>query len=265
VTDSAKKKTPEAILLPEDGGMTAVAFDDLTDDDKSLVLEALIIAGLERTEDLNPKVAKMVGEFVAGAAAEHASKALMGVADERLTQILGQKTWKKMEAELSTFNQLVSDGKVATKVDLSNAVSPEALGAIVREYVLSMKVEDQEEVSALASGLELVILSAMQEETQSVIEQARIAAQEAVADKQATTPWGQVYLDGSRIMGRAPFDPLRSAVEGLAFGFGYKFLASKIGFLPESRAVVVTVGAGLVAVTEGTILFFSRRSKSSPK
>jgi hypothetical protein len=241
--------------------MVGVNFVDLNDADREYVVATLARIVIEEAPALDQKLQKEMSKVLSEQIIKHSAQALKGPADERVQEILGQKTWKALRSELTSFNALVADGKIVSKEDLALAVSPEALGALVHSYMLGMKVTEEDEVTALAEGLGDVIREAMSSEMTDVKEVARAAAQEAMADQAATTPWGQVARDFRRFLGRAPGDPVRSVIEALAAGALYLLVASRVSFLSSSRTVVVTVGVGTVALVEGTILFFRRRGK----
>jgi len=256
VTDSSS--APTEVILPEGGDVVSVPLNELNPDDQKVVMALLLDAAVGNCDAVSPEVSEALAVELGAIVLKHEAKALAGPAleaagpavDARIESILGQKTWKKLEAEVSKFNQMVADGKVPTKDDLSSAISPEALGGVVREYLLSMEVSEDHEVEAMAKGLEAVIREAMTADMASAIERAAKVAREEAAPKRATTPWGQVALDYSRISGRAAFDPVNTVAKAVAFGLLYKLVAGKISRLPNSRAVVVTVGAGLSVTTE---------------
>jgi len=265
VTDPA---VPNAVLVPEttdaDAPMVGVKFDDLTPDDKEFVTAILAQIVVEETPNLSPGMQRSVAEAVAAVVLKHSSKALQGPAEEYIAKLQAQKTFTKLVNAIERFEKEVESGNFSTKADVAKAVSKEALGGAVREFLLSATFEG-EETEQLALGMGDAIREAMAEEMADVIEAARMAAQEEMASKQATTPWGQVGQDAKALMGRAPFDPFRTTIEAGASILAYNFVASKVGWLPNSRIVVVTVGAGVAAAAEVTSLLVRRRGRKGEK
>ena len=257
---------PNAILVPEtgdpDAAMVGVNFNDLNDDDKEFVIASLAQIVVDGTPALSPEMAQAISEAIAGVVLKHSAKALQGPAEEYIANLQTQKTFVKLTNAIERFEKEVESGNFSTKADVAKAVSKEALGGAVREFLLSAKFSD-EEAEQLAAGLGDAIREAMAEEMEDVIESARMAAQEEMASQQATTPWGQIALDGKSFLGRAPFEPVRTAVEAAAGMVAYNFVASKFGWLPGSRTVVVTVGAGVALVAEGANLLIRRRGRKS--
>ena len=256
--------TPNAVLVPEttdaDAPMVGVKFDDLTPDDKEFVTAGLAQIVVEETPNLDVLLQQNVAEAVAAVVLKHSSKALQGPAEEYIAKLQTQKTFTKLVNAIERFEKEVESGNFSTKADVAKAVSKEALGGAVREFLLSASFEEAE-AEQLALGMGDAIRLAMEEQIKDVSEAAILAAQEEMASKQATTPWGQVGKDAKALMGRAPFDPFRTTIEAAASIVAYNFVASRIGWLPNSRIVVVTVGAGAAAVAEGLTLLFRRRGR----